>query len=69
MGAFKLLKRKLQYVAKKKIEEPRHMSISYIYYVPSNGSICDLPSNTRATPIIEKKKKTLTQAYEIKKKK
>lgn len=57
MGAFKLLKGKLQYVAKKKIEDPRHMSISYIYYVPSNGSICDLPSNTRATPIIEKRRK------------
>ena len=43
-------------MAKRKMEEPRHLWISYIYYVPSNGSICDPPSNDRATHIIEKKK-------------
>ena len=32
-------------------------------HVPSNGSICDHPSNNRATHIIGKKK-TLTHAYE-----
>ena len=32
------------------------LRLLYIYYVPSNGSICDPPSNDRATHIIEKKK-------------
>ena len=47
--------------------KPKYPWISYIYYIISNGNVCDPPSNDRATYIIAKKKETLTSAYEIKK--
>lgn len=39
---------------KREVEEPKHLWISSVYYIPSNGSVSDPSSDDRETHITEK---------------